>query len=242
MPKIPMSRMTESDFLTILGALNMTQRELAVALSRSLSVVNAYATGRLGIPASVANQLTQLCEKRARDLESVVGRLIPASDTGALLVATNTINERSGKPSRKPQKLTGKVLDQHPYPPYRLTPRKLLVLAQALAAYREHTRKRAQSCGDAQLLSTLKLELADVDVLIDNVRGLKNKGAPYDFLIVRQEWPVISRALRHLYAWAKHAPVCDNGSAERLRQNGIYAYGFYQHWRRNRGAGWPRKR
>lgn len=226
--KKAMSTMTSQQFVEITAALGIKYIELAAKLGRSHSTVSQYSTGKKAIPAEIAQQLDTLIQARAAYINQLKGNLEGTQlDVGQLIVETNAIRQAAElRPSNKYRLMRRLQLPDHrPYPPYRLGERKTPIFARALASWRDEVRLRLKALlDDADMLRMHRLELADVEVLIDHVP----RTLPYDITITRTEWDVVARALRHSY----NSNPIENASA----------YAIYQHWRAHKGTGYPYKR
>lgn len=225
----PMSDMTAQQFIEAMAALGFNQKTMAVELARVLKrrrsyarpTISNYATGKAKIPAEVAQAIAHMCRERAERLRITAAS---AEDMiGKLIVHTNQTKARF-----EPHRTEGRFMrrqgkpDTRTYPPYRLTPARMQTLLSALAGWQVRVRELAQQYTDEVRQRDYALELADIKAIVASLP----KHAPYDVVIQRNEWDVISRALRH--ASTGQDPT------ERARANALRV-----HWSRYKGCGFP---
>lgn len=223
----PMSNMTDSEFVRILGALRFDHIAMANELARVLqrrraysrAMISHYATGRCPIPLDVAQAAHTLCEEKARELHGITAR-------GEYAV-TALRNMHMG-PSRKGHTATeGRFMNRQQgdgvnttmLPPYRMRPKHYGTLVHALVAWKAHVHELAKKHGSPDHQKDYQMELADLRAIVTHMP----RELPYEFHVQVSEWGVIARALRH-YHQAHQSKA---------------AYAIYQHWRRHRGGGFP---
>lgn len=220
--KKPLSNLTPQQFIEIMAALGTRPADLALLIGRSRPSVSQYSTGAKAITQEVADKLNALLAARAGQLNRLLGQQLTPADVGPMIQHTNTMNGAREAVSTRYRLLRRLRPDTRLYPPYRLPPTKVLLYAQALAAWRDECERRMRAIVSTDsMVRAYKLELADVRVLYESVP----KSPPHELVLSYSEWEVVSRALRWYYAIDKvgHAP----------------AYAFYQHWRKHKGCGYP---
>lgn len=208
-----LSDMTAQDLFEHMAALGLNRKGLASALGKHTSTISNYLNGRFPIPQDVAQIVAKLVQERAQQLHihaanatSQIGQLIAyhnQNKTPELHRTEARLLRKQGKP------------DTSTYPVYRMNVERMGVLVSALAAWQGKVRELAQQHGDEARQRDYALELADIKAIVTSLP----RSLPYDVVIQRNEWDVISRALRH---W-----------------NTPQAIALYQHWRRYKGCGFP---
>jgi len=207
------SNMTAQDLFEHMAALGLNRKGLASVLEKHPSTISNYLNGRFPIPQDVAQRVAKLVQERAQQLQ--IHAANAASQIGPLITYHNQtktpeLHRTESRFMRKQNKP-----DTSTYPVYRMSAERMNVLVSALTAWQEKVRELAQKHGDEARQRDYALELADLKALI----AALPRHAPYDVVIQRNEWDVISRALRHL--------------------NTPQAIALYQHWRRHKGCGFP---
>lgn len=225
----PMSDMTAQQFVEAMAALGFNQKTMSVELARVLKrrrnyarpTISNYATGKAKIPVEVAQAIAHMCRERAERLR--IAATSAEDMIGKLIVHTNQTQARF-----EPHRTEGRFMrrqgeaDTRTYPPYRLTAARMQTLLSALAGWQVRVRELAQQYTDEARQRDYALELADLKALV----AALPRHAPYDVVIQRNEWDVISRALRHA---STGQDATTRGRANALRI----------HWSRYKGCGFP---
>lgn len=227
MPKKQLSTMTAQQFVEHVGALGLSYKEVGPILGKSQPTISCYATGRHPIPLEVAEALRDHINKKAAELKARGEQLGAADVVSSLIMYHNEHKDRS-----LPYRTEGRFMRRQPkgqpdtrvYPAYRMSRERYVLYVRALASWRDRVRELALEHTDAAHQRDYRLELADIKAMAD----CAPRQAPYDVLISRCEWDVVSRALRHL---GKADPSLYLPT-EALRQ----------HWARHKGAGYPKHR
>ena len=218
----PMSDMTAQQFVEAMAALGFNQKTMSVELARVLKrrrnyarpTISNYATGKAKIPVEVSQAIAHMCRERAERLR--IAATSAEDMIGKLIVYTNQTQARF-----EPHRTEGRFMrrqnkpDTSTYPVYRMNVERMDVLVSALASWQEKVRALAQQHSDEARQRDYALELAYIKAIAASLP----RTLPYDVVIQRNEWGVISRALRH---W-----------------NTPQAIALYQHWRRYKGCGFP---
>lgn len=210
-----LSDMTAQDLLEHIAALGMNRKEFAAAVGKALSTVSNYTNGRFPIPQDVAQATVRLVQAKAQALH------IRASNAAAQVGQLITLHNQTRAPDKhrteaRFMRRQGEQ-DTTTFPVYRMSVEKYAIYVQALAAWTEHVRSLAREHDDEARQRDYALELADLQALASSAP----RNAPYDVVIQRNEWYVVSRALRH------------------LAQSKPEALALYQHWRKYKGCGFP---
>lgn len=214
-----LSDLTAHDFVTIVGAINMTYREIAQALGKHQSTISHYVNSG-AIPQEVHDQLLSMVKERTREYQTHVDGLTQLGNSMALNVG---LLLRQPRDKRRPHATQGRLFNRTKdtperrklFPPYRLTSRQYKCVVTALRVWRDEIVGRHRDTGREDVMRDCKLELADIKIMAERFP----KHRPYDLTITRGEADVLSRALRHL---ALTFP---------------YARSVYSTWRKNRGSG-----
>lgn len=220
----PLSTMTAQQFVEYTGALDLTYTKLAVELRKSQPTISQYANGRQPIPLEVAQQLKAMIDTRVQRLTELGAKLNADDVIGSLIVHAN---EQKMRGNREPHKTTGRFMrktlkpDTRVYPAYRMSVERYQLYVSALASWGARVRELAIEHTDAARQRDYQLELAD----LRSMAGSMPRHAPYDLLIQRNEWDVVSRALRH---HGTKSPELYRATAA-LRM----------HWSKHRGSGYP---
>ncbi len=221
MSKKPLSEMSAQDFLTAMGALGLNVKTLAHRLGKSAPTVSRYCTGSMPIPVDVVQNLGHLIVERRAELSRIyTGAIDSVQD---MLVATNTVKPPAPRTDRRLAH-RGAEPNTSTFPAYRIQPRRITTYIRALEAWTGFVSERVKSPATQKELASMNLELADLKSLLSFARGCAQQGGPYDIVITKSEWHVVSRALRHLYT----------------QHEDPNAFAMYQHWRRHKGSGYPR--
>lgn len=228
--KVPLSDMTNSQFMEAVAALGLQYKQLAEKLDRSPTQVSLYASGSRPIPVSIANAIGDLLKARAAELTSMSGRLFAAGAIGAMITYTNEERQRrewsEGHKHHNALALKRRLHkpDESLWEPIRLSADKLTIFVRALASWKAECERRLREDVDTERLSKMyQRELADIKVIAGNVP----RALPYEFIFTKSEWFVIGRAL----CW-QHKLDPKNVTHGR-------AYALYQFLRRHKGTGYP---
>lgn len=192
-------------------------------LNRNHSTVCSYGTGRLAVPADVAEKLRALCRDKidAMQASGIVDKNLAAvrAEKYARLVAQSQKAAELARMRTNTLAMRRSRAIPRQYPAYRMTHEKVRLLIEAYKRYLGFIRGQWQVCADEHRLHDLKLELADITRLAQQAVEIIRAPPPYDYYITSMEWYVVSRALRHLDT--SHGVV--------------QARSLYQHWRKYKG-------
>jgi len=223
--KKPLSDMTAQEFVECTGALGLSYSKLALELRKSQPTISLYANGRQAIPLEVAEQLKAMIATRVQKLTALGTEIKANNVVGSLIMYHNQTK------NPQPHPTTGRFMrrqvpkpDTTVYPPYRMTHERYKLFVSALASWRDRVRELALEHTDTARQRDYQLELADIKAMADTLP----RNAPYDVLIQRNEWDVVSRALRHL----------GTQSPELYRSTSALRC----HWSKYKGAGYPKHR
>lgn len=214
--KTPLSDWTAQQFVESVAALGMNYKAMAAALGKRHPTISAYSTGRNPIPQSVAIKINGMLTDKRDSLAIILGT--GQASIGQLI---NYHNEHKVPALHRTDKRFMRrqgTPDLRTYPLYRLRPDRYQTYLMALSTWAKHVRTLALEHTDEARQRDYALELADIRAMA----AAAPRNAPYDVCITRVEWDVVSRALRHVGTKPALALVC--------------------HWRRHKGAGYPRNR
>lgn len=211
----PLSTMTAQEFIEAMGALDLNGRELATALDRHPSLITRYQNGQ-PIPTEIAQRLAELLAAKRREIERVTGQV--NATVGSMIVYSNQrkkprLHQAQGRFMRRQR-----PPDKRTYPVYRMSVERFKVYIEALSKWQIRVRELALQYTDETRQRDYALELADLRSLAESAP----RHAPYDVCIQRNEWDVVSRALRHF----------GTDAANNLRI----------HWGKYKNVGFPRNR
>lgn len=222
MPKTALSNMSAQDFIECKAALGFNRKQFAQALGRSGPMITGYENGK-PIPVSVAEKIKALLAQERERIKAQDGKLIDlTAGIGSMIVYQNTRKRVT------PHQTEGRFFrrqgeqDTRTFPVYRMTRERFMVYAEALHSWMVRVRELAREHTDEARQQDYRLELADLKQMAETAP----RSAPYDVCIQRNEWGVVSRALRHLAA---------TGGEGKYQA----AHALRTHWAKYRGSGYP---
>jgi plasmid maintenance system antidote protein VapI len=239
MPTVALSTLEPNDIRTAIGALRTTVRGIARMLGISHGTVTNYLNGRSRIPQSTADRLRPLLIGQMGELLTPVEKA--ALTTADLAAQANKArNEQDlaagrhqGNEGFPKHRLPRRVVDPstaHTFPAYRIRAPYSTLTVAALRGWARVCYDRHRHARSAAHARDYQLELADIKAVMAripaDVKG--GNGQAWDITITSAEWGMVSRALRH-HAQVTHPEGKIDGPA----------YVLYQHWRRNKGRGFP---
>lgn len=209
----PLSTMTGQDFVRCARALSCNYIQMAKLLGKSPATISNYISERRPIPQDVARLIFAKIQEKISEL-----RMISPSIEDSIGKLITHANEHASPELHRTQgrfMLRQTPQDTMTFPVYRMNAKRFAAFVNALKAWHERVRELAREHGDETRQRDYQLEIADLKAIV----AALPRHAPYDIVIQRNEWAVVSRALRHL----------NTPDAQALRI----------HWGRHKGCGYP---